>query len=71
MTTPLSSYIVCPQCKGPLVQHPQKKEWVCLPCALAYSIQNGIPVMMIKKARPLSLDEVTLVRQSQTKVVQD
>lgn len=71
MTTPLSSIIVCPQCKGSLVQHPKNSEWVCLPCALAYEIKSGIPVMIAKKARKLSVDEVTEIRKSVPKVCQD
>ncbi len=55
MDKKLISILVCPVCKGPLDL--KKKELWCYFDKLAFPIQNDIPVMIAKEARPLSLEE--------------
>jgi uncharacterized protein YbaR (Trm112 family) len=47
----LKAILVCPRCKGELEFHPD--ELHCKACALAYPIQDDIPVMLEEEARPL------------------
>lgn len=51
----LLSILVCPQCKGAL-EHTttEREELLCHACALAYPIEDNIPVMLIEKARSLA-----------------
>lgn len=49
--------LVCPVCKGRLVQSRKGDELVCLACRLAFPIRNGIPVMLEEEARRISLEE--------------
>jgi uncharacterized protein YbaR (Trm112 family) len=55
MDKKLLSILVCPLCKGHLEL--QKKELWCYFDKLAYPIQDDIPVMIVEKARSLSMDE--------------
>lgn len=48
--------VVCPECKGQLKLQ-QKLELWCQPCGYAFPIDNGIPVMIVEKARKLTADE--------------
>ena len=57
MDPKLLEILVCPVCKGPLVYRRAEAELVCKPCRLAYSIKEGIPVMLADEARELSADE--------------
>jgi uncharacterized protein len=53
----LLEILVCPQCKGMLVLRSEEQSHVsleCSACALAYPIDEGIPVMLVEEARPLS-----------------
>ncbi|HLL53427.1 MAG TPA: Trm112 family protein [Myxococcaceae bacterium] len=45
--------LVCPRCKGDLEFHEDRDEIHCLACRLVYGIEDGVPVMVIKEARPL------------------
>jgi uncharacterized protein len=49
----LKEILVCPQCKGDLEFHEDRKEIHCLACRLVYGIKDDIPVMLIDEARPL------------------
>ena len=55
MDKKLLSILVCPLCKGHL--EPKKKELWCYFDKLAYPIHEDIPVMIVEKARSLSIDE--------------
>lgn len=57
MDPKLLEILVCPVCKGGLVTRRSEGELVCRPCRLAYSIKDGIPVMLADEARQLSADE--------------
>ncbi|MDP3559119.1 MAG: Trm112 family protein [Legionellaceae bacterium] len=47
--------LVCPVCKGHLIQ--KSSELICCFDRLAYPIRDGIPVMLEEEARALSLEE--------------
>ena len=51
----LLSILVCPLCKGKLID--KKSEFICLFDRLAYPVQDGIPVMLEEEARVISLEE--------------
>jgi uncharacterized protein YbaR (Trm112 family) len=57
MDPKLLEILVCPVCKGPLERHRAELELSCRPCRLAYSIKDGIPVMLADEARQLSAEE--------------
>lgn len=50
--------LVCPRCKGELaVRHGDDgaEAWLdCAACALAYPVEDGIPVMLVEEATSLS-----------------
>ena len=50
----LLEILVCPKCKGDLEYRTEPSEsLVCRACALVYSVDDGIPVMLIDEAKPL------------------
>lgn len=49
----LLSILVCPLSKGSLVYDERNQELVCAESKLAYPIVDGIPVMLVEKARKL------------------
>jgi len=50
----LLGILVCPKCKGALVYHTTPREaLVCPACALVYTVEDGIPIMLIDEAKPL------------------
>lgn len=59
----LLSVLVCPACKGDLILDKQKKELICKAEGLAYSLKEGIPVMLSDKARKMPLEEVESYRK--------
>ncbi len=50
--------LVCPKCKGELQvrrdEEGTEKMLDCHACGLAYPVEDGIPVMLIEEAKPLS-----------------
>ncbi len=50
----LLDVLACPRCKGPLEYDAGQQELICRGEALAYPIRDGIPVMLVAEARPLS-----------------
>ncbi len=50
----LLEILVCPLCKGPLLQRAARTELVCAPCHLAFPVRDGIPVMLEEEARRLN-----------------
>ena len=50
----LKEILACPKCKGGLEFHEDRAEIVCPRCKLAYAIREGIPVMLVDEARPVS-----------------
>ena len=51
----LLDILVCPVCKGKLLL--KENELICCFDRLSYPIREGIPVMLEKEARTLSLEE--------------
>ncbi|GEA13267.1 Trm112 family protein [Alteromonas sp. KUL49] len=58
----LLDVIACPVCKGKLVLNSDRTELLCRFDRLAFTIDEGIPVLIEAKARSLSLEEVEASR---------
>ena len=58
MDPKLLDILVCPLCKSPLIYRKAERELVCKADQLAFSIQDGIPVMLADEARKLGADEI-------------
>ncbi|WP_159564561.1 Trm112 family protein [Budvicia diplopodorum] len=56
----LLEIIACPVCNGKLSFDKEKQELVCKADALAFSIRDGIPVLLETEARKLTLDEKSI-----------
>ena len=54
----LLEILVCPKSGDKLDYSKETNELVCKTSKLAYSIKDGIPVMLIQEARTLSPDEL-------------
>jgi uncharacterized protein YbaR (Trm112 family) len=55
MTIPadLLEILVCPKCKGGLDYRTEpNEELVCQKCRLIYTVDEGIPIMLIDEAKP-------------------
>jgi uncharacterized protein len=50
----LKEILACPKCKGDLEFHEDRGEIHCRHCRLAFEIRDGIPVMLVEEAKPLS-----------------
>lgn len=59
MDKTLLEILVCPLCRGELIYKKKEASLWCLKDKLAYSIKDGIPVMLEEEARLLSEEEVT------------
>jgi uncharacterized protein len=53
----LLEILVCPLTKGPLRYDRAAQELISDEAGLAYPIRDGIPIMLVDEARPLSEDE--------------
>jgi uncharacterized protein YbaR (Trm112 family) len=58
MDPKLLDILVCPLCKSPLIYHKAEQELICRADRLAFSIQDGIPVMLADEARKLTQEEI-------------
>lgn len=56
MQQELLDLLVCPKTKAPLELNESTNELICHESQLAYPIRDGIPVMLVAEARPLSTD---------------
>lgn len=56
MTVPkqLLEILVCPKCRGELVYREQESSLICGNCKLKYPVRDGIPIMLIDEATPIS-----------------
>lgn len=45
--------LVCPVCKGPLTLDAQTRELVCNADRLAFTVRDGIAIMLVDEARSL------------------
>lgn len=50
----LLEILVCPKCKGELEYRTEPETLVCHACRLVYSVEDGIPIMLVDEARPLA-----------------
>lgn len=57
MDKKLLSLLVCPLCKGNLQFDKENSELICKFDAVAYKIDDNIPVMLPESGRPLTADE--------------
>ena len=58
MSAKLNDMIVCPVCKGRLLQGDgERRELVCPRCRLAFEVRHDSPVMLRNAARSLSDNE--------------
>jgi uncharacterized protein YbaR (Trm112 family) len=57
MDSKLLDILVCPLCKGPLVYKKMVQELICKPDRVAYSVRDGIPIMLEDEARKLPPEE--------------
>lgn len=49
----LLKILVCPACKTPLDERAKERTLACRACRKAYPLEDGIPVLLIERARPL------------------
>lgn len=54
----LLEVLACPSCKGKLVYYAKTNELVSRAERLAYPIDDGIPVLIVDKARVLDAEEL-------------
>ena len=56
MTVPsqLLEILVCPKCRGDLEYRTQESALLCHRCKLRYPVRDGIPIMLIDEATPLT-----------------
>ncbi|MBW2022722.1 MAG: Trm112 family protein [Deltaproteobacteria bacterium] len=50
----LLDILACPKCKGEIRLSDTEDGLICDKCRLAYEIRDGIPIMLIEEAKPLS-----------------
>jgi uncharacterized protein YbaR (Trm112 family) len=50
----LLEILACPKCKSSLELDESRQGLVCKSCKLVYEIRDGIPIMLIDEAKPLS-----------------
>ena len=48
--------LACPNCKGKLTYHKDTKELVCKFDKVSFPIENGVPILLISRAKPLKSD---------------
>lgn len=59
MDKKLLEILVCPECKGQLIQQSRdgREELICKADRVAFQVTDGVPVMLIEEARTLNDDE--------------
>ncbi|RLB44280.1 MAG: Trm112 family protein [Deltaproteobacteria bacterium] len=50
----LLEILACPKCKGEIKLNESEDGLICQKCQLLYEIRDGIPVMLIEEAKPLT-----------------
>ena len=53
VSTELLEILVCPQCKGDLIETGDRAGLDCPTCKLRYPVREGIPVMLVEEAAKL------------------
>ena len=54
MKKELLDILACPQCKGKIELSEDENALLCHACQLSYAIRDGIPIMIIEEAEPIS-----------------
>jgi uncharacterized protein YbaR (Trm112 family) len=62
MDAKLLDILVCPLCKGPLLEHRAAMVLVCRADRLAFPVRDGIPIMLEEEAKILASDDPLLER---------
>ncbi|SNC59126.1 Trm112 family protein [Sodalis endosymbiont of Henestaris halophilus] len=57
MDNRLLEIVVCPVCNGKLSYNEERQELICKLNGLAYPVRDGIPVLLEREARAISLNE--------------
>lgn len=57
MDKQLAAMLVCPSCKGQLKLDKEAQELLCTFDGLAFSVRDGVPVMLEQEARKMSEEE--------------
>lgn len=57
----LLDILACPLCKGKLIYQPQAQRLVCKVDKLAFSIKEGIPILLVDEATTLTQAEIDCV----------
>ena len=52
----LLEVLACPRCLGRLQYDKDNQRFICHYEYIAYPIENGVPVLLIERAKPLPLD---------------
>jgi uncharacterized protein YbaR (Trm112 family) len=50
----LLEILACPKCKEPVEPSPDQAWLICRKCRLQYEVKDGIPVMLVDEAKPLT-----------------
>ena len=50
----LLDILVCPKCKGEIRLTEEEKGLICDSCHLLYEVREGIPIMLIEEAKPVT-----------------
>jgi len=50
----LLDILACPKCKGNIYLNKNEDGLICDKCRLLYEIREGIPIMLIEEAKPIS-----------------
>lgn len=53
MDPKMLSVLVCPKTRGPLVHDSETHELISKKAGLAYPIRDGVPILLIERARAL------------------
>ena len=54
MNKDLLKILICPKTKGPLTYNKKNQELISKKANLAYPVENGIPIMIIEKAKKIN-----------------
>ncbi|MCX7823528.1 MAG: Trm112 family protein [Syntrophobacterales bacterium] len=49
----LMEILACPKCRNPVELDEEGQRIICKTCRVFYQIVDGIPVMLIEKAKPI------------------
>lgn len=55
----LMEILACPACKGELTPRPARQALDCRACSLRFRIEDGIPIMLVEEAEPISDGEAS------------